>query len=132
MVSPPRLKKRAQFLKAARRGRKSVFAGLVAQALPAEPGEDGFLAGFTVTKKVGNSVVRNRTKRRLREALRLVAREELLPEGVLVLIGRATTRTRPFASLQDDVRSALGKLAKANAAVAAVRAAAEKPEHSPE
>ena len=63
--------------------------------------------GFTVTKKVGNSVIRNRTKRRLREALRLVAREDGLPLGDFVLIGRDGTRRREFPLLQDDLRLSL-------------------------
>ena len=65
--------------------------------------------GFTVTKKVGNAVVRNRTKRRLREAARLLAREIPIHGVDLVLVGRDATRTRPFAMLLDDMRRALNK-----------------------
>lgn len=66
--------------------------------------------GFTVTKKVGNSVVRNRTRRRMREAARLLLREAA-PAGVdLVLIGRDSTRKRPFPQLIEDLRRALAKL----------------------
>ncbi|TPW35447.1 ribonuclease P protein component [Oecophyllibacter saccharovorans] len=125
MVFPPRLKKRAQFLKVARQGKKNVFPGLVAQAQPAAEADagsaDAFRVGFTVTKKVGNSVVRNRTRRRLREAMRLVACERKetsplkpsLPPGQLVLIGRASTRHRPFEALKQDVRQAVAGLEKA-------------------
>ncbi|QDH15671.1 ribonuclease P protein component [Oecophyllibacter saccharovorans] len=120
MVFPPRLKKRAQFLKVARQGKKNVFPGLVAQAQPAAEA-DAFRVGFTVTKKVGNSVVRNRTRRRLREAMRLVACERKetsplkpsLPPGQLVLIGRASTRHRAFEALKQDVRQAVAGLEKA-------------------
>lgn len=65
--------------------------------------------GFTVTKKVGNAVVRNRTKRRLREAAQLLVREIPIRGVDLVLVGRDATRTRPFALLLDDLRRALNK-----------------------
>ena len=108
-----RLKTRADFLRLAR-GRKWSAAGLVLQmqVAPAEaavPG--GFVrVGFTVTKKVGDSVRRNRAKRRLRE----IARAVLPLYGVggtdYVLIGRDGTLTRAFADLIADLRTALGKV----------------------
>ncbi len=62
-----------------------------------------------MTKKVGNAVIRNRTKRRLREAARLLLREESVGGADLVLVGRDTTRGRPFPLLMDDLRRALQK-----------------------
>ncbi len=82
--------------------------GLVLQALAREDTGPTRL-GFTVTRKVGNAVVRNRTRRRLKEAARLLL-APAPPAGVdLVLIGRDTTRARPFVALQDDLRRALLK-----------------------
>ncbi|KXV27446.1 ribonuclease P protein component [Gluconobacter japonicus] len=103
-----RLKKRPQFLRVAGKGRKVATPGVVVQILQ-DDAQPESRVGFTVTKKVGNSVIRNRTKRRLREALRLVAREDGLPMGDFVLIGRDGTRRRDFSLLQEDLRKALRK-----------------------
>ncbi len=65
--------------------------------------------GFTATKKLGNAVVRNRTKRRLREAARLVLRESPLQGADLVLVGRVGTAGRPFALLLSDLRQTLSR-----------------------
>jgi ribonuclease P protein component len=69
--------------------------------------------GYTVTKKIGGAVVRNRMKRRLRALAR-----ELLPEGGVagadhVLIGRAGGIERPFDQLRAELSKALKKLAPA-------------------
>jgi ribonuclease P protein component len=83
--------------------------GLVLQALPR--GDEGpARLGFTVTKKIGNAVIRNRTRRRIREAARLVLSEQPVSGVDLVLIGRAGTIERDFAALQDDLRRALAKV----------------------
>ncbi|KXV20791.1 ribonuclease P protein component [Gluconobacter japonicus] len=106
-----RLKKRPQFLRVAGKGRKVATPGMVLQILQDDTQPESRV-GFTVTKKVGNSVIRNRTKRRLREALRLVAREDGLPTGDFVLIGRDGTRRRDFSLLKEDLRKALRKSAE--------------------
>eukprot|EP01037_Dinobryon_pediforme_P010862 gene10861-10943_t len=107
-VPPLRLKLRADFLRAASKGRKAAVHGLVLQALP-RPDTGAARIGFTVTKKVGNAVIRNRTRRRLKEAARLLLRERPVSDIDLVLIGRDTTRGRNFADLVDDLRRALSK-----------------------
>ncbi len=104
-----RLKRRAEFLRAASSGRKAAMPGLVLQVLTRQDEEPARL-GFTVTKKVGNAVVRNRTRRRLREAARVLLRDTKLAGVDLVLIGRDATRTRNFALLTEDLRRALAKL----------------------
>ncbi len=68
--------------------------------------------GFTVTKKIGNAVVRNRMKRRFRALAR-----ELLPVGGIdgadhVLIGRSGGVERDFATLRDELVRALAKAAR--------------------
>lgn len=107
--APTRLKRRAEFLRVAGKGRKAPVPGLVLQGL-ARGDEAPARLGFTVTKKVGNAVVRNRTRRRLREAARLLLRERPVQGMDLVLIGRDTTRGRPFASLMDDLERALQRV----------------------
>jgi ribonuclease P protein component len=101
-----RLKKRAEFLRAASAGKKAAIGGVVLQALPRADMLPARL-GFTVTKKVGNAVVRNRTRRRLKEAARLLLADRDLTGVDLVLIGRDSTRKRNFIVLQGDIRRAL-------------------------
>jgi ribonuclease P protein component len=109
---PGRLTRRAEFLIAAAKGRKAPMPGLVLQALPRN--DDGpARLGFTVTKKIGNAVIRNRTRRRLKEAARLVLAEEEVNGVDLVLIGREATARRDFAALKDDLRRALAKTQQA-------------------
>jgi ribonuclease P protein component len=109
MAPEPRLRRRAEFLKVAGSGRKAPAPGLVLQALAR--GDDApARLGFTVTKKVGNAVVRNRTRRRLREAARAVLAETPVRGQDLVLIGRDATRARKFASLKADLLRALAKV----------------------
>jgi ribonuclease P protein component len=105
LAAPGRLTRRAEFLRAAAKGRKAPMPGLVLQALPRDDAGPARL-GFTVTKKIGNAVTRNRTRRRLKEAARLVLAAQPVD---LVLIGREGTRGRKFTALQDDVRRALVK-----------------------
>ena len=112
---PNRLTRRAEFLRVAARGRKAAMPGLVLQTLPR--GDDApARLGFTVTKKVGNAVVRNRTRRRLRACARLVLAEVPCPGRDLVLIGREATSGREFPALLDDLRAALARVALAGAA----------------
>lgn len=103
---PARLTERAEFLAAAKHGRKFPMPGLVMQALPRGDSAPARF-GFTVTKKIGNAVLRNRTRRRLREAVRLLQKDVALTGADLVLIGRDSTRARPFTALQADLREAL-------------------------
>ena len=103
---PGRLKKRAEFLRAASSGKKAAVGGVVLQAL-SRPDARPARLGFTVTKKVGNAVIRNRTRRRLKEAARLLLAQRPVTGFDLVLIGRDSTRNRPFETLQTDIRRAM-------------------------
>ena len=101
-----RLTKRAEFLRARAEGRKAATPGLVLQSARRDAGA-GARVGFTVTKKVGNSVVRNRARRRLREAARLAFAIDPPVDVDLVLIGREGTLTRPFDALRRDLAEAM-------------------------
>ena len=85
--------------------------GFVLLVRPWEDGDPAMRIGFTVTKKIGNAVVRNRMKRRFRA----LARETLPDHGIAgadhVLIGRAGGIERDYASLAAELKRALKKLA---------------------
>ncbi|MFQ5774039.1 MAG: ribonuclease P protein component [Kiloniellaceae bacterium] len=123
-----RLKKRPDFLKVAAARAKWVTPGLILQARPRprrepttagksareKPGEaDAVRVGFTVTRKIGNAVRRNRARRRLRAVAAEVLPVCGRPGFDYVLIGRSGTLDRPFAALLDDLRSALKRVTRA-------------------
>ena len=106
------LARRADFLAAARARRQS-RPGLVLQARrrAADEAPGAIRVGYTCSKKVGNAVARNRAKRRLRAAARAVLPERGVPGWDYVLIGRPEiTAARPFASLCDDLASAVAAI----------------------
>ena len=104
-TSIERLRRRAEFLAAAK-GRSASRGAVVIQIL-ARPGQDGIRIGFTATRKIGGAVVRNRAKRRLREAARLLLPLHGRPGCDYVFIARGGTPNRPWARLLDDVKTAL-------------------------
>ena len=103
------LTRRADFL-SANRGLRIARPGFVLLARP--NGGDGMRFGITVTKKIGNSVVRNRMKRRFRELLRDALPVEGLPGHDHVLIGREGGVERDFARLREELSLALRRAAE--------------------
>jgi ribonuclease P protein component len=105
-----RLKRRREFLRVAAARTKAVTPGMIVQALARDDDTAQIRVGFTASRKVGNAVVRNRARRRLKA---LVA--ELLPgrgqaATDYVLIARGETATRPFEALRSDLLQALSRL----------------------
>jgi ribonuclease P protein component len=80
------------------------------QAL-SQPNRAAIGVGFTATRKIGGAVVRNRAKRRLREAARLLLPALGRPGHDYVFIARQGAAERPWERLLDDVKSALIRLA---------------------
>ena len=108
--SPPVavIKRRADFV-AANRGLRVARPGFVLLAHP--NGGRGKRYGVTVTRKIGNAVVRNRMKRRFRELLRAALPEAGLPDHDHVLIGREGGIERDFARLREELAIALERAA---------------------
>jgi ribonuclease P protein component len=99
------LKQRSDFLRAAR-GIRRVTPGLTLE-ICANPTAGGIRVGFTASRKVGNAVVRNRSKRRLRAAAAAILPLCGLAGTDYVLVARRETATRPFESLLSDLVQAL-------------------------
>jgi ribonuclease P protein component len=113
----PRLKRRREFLLVAAQGRKWVAPGLILQVSPqieAPAGVTGesptLRIGFTVSRKVGNAVARNRVRRRLRAAAEAVMPTHARQGFDYVVIGRRHSLTRPFPALLQDLEVALRKV----------------------
>ncbi len=98
------LTKRADFL-AANRGLRNARPGFVLLTRP--NGGQGVRYGITVTKKIGNAVVRNRMKRRFRELLRTALTEGGLADHDHVLIGREGGVERDFERMGKELSYAL-------------------------
>ncbi len=102
------IRKRADFL-AANRGIRVARPGFVLLAHPNDGRGKRF--GVTVTKKIGNAVVRNRMKRRFRELLRATLPDAGLADHDHVLIGREGGVERDFALMKDELVAALARAA---------------------
>ena len=101
------LKRNKEFRYTYRRGRSAGSRSLVLIYAKARP-DDGVKIGFSVSRKLGGAVVRNRIKRRLREAV-----TPLIPEirkgFKLIFIARGAAAEEPFINLCSDMRYVLKK-----------------------
>ena len=105
------LKKRGEFLRVASARLKFVMPSLILQARPHDESDAEDMApirvGFTVSRRVGNAVIRNRVRRRLRAAA-----EEIMPEFAdansdFVIIGRPAARGQEYNTVTGHLKSAL-------------------------
>lgn len=103
------LTKRGDFV-AANSGLRNARAGFVLLTRPNDG--QGIRYGITVTKKIGNAVVRNRMKRRFRELLRAALPKHGLPDHDHVLIGRAGGVERDFHTMAEELEKALARAAE--------------------
>lgn len=142
MAEPERLRRRADFLRAAK-GKRFYAHGLTLQAVqrltsasvnsrasrdpntasggarsvPIDPIRDTHPSteapprfGFTVTKQLGGAVRRNRIRRRLKEALRLLKPLPARPGHDYVILARPEALGMSFRTLQTELKRALGKI----------------------
>ena len=103
------LRVRRLFLAAAK-AEKQVRRGLVLQARQRAPDElspTPIRFGLTASKKIGNAVIRNRVRRRLRALSQSILPRHGMAGFDYVMIGRVHTALRPWQALEKDLRSAL-------------------------
>ena len=103
------IRKRSDFL-AANRGMRNAKPGFVLLTRPNDG--QGKRYGITVTKKIGNAVVRNRMKRRFRELLWAALPEAGLADHDHILIGREGGVERDFAKMCEELAAALARASK--------------------
>ncbi|HEY4919411.1 MAG TPA: ribonuclease P protein component [Xanthobacteraceae bacterium] len=107
-TSVERLRKRADFLGVAAGPRAPAEAFVLQSRERADTGPPR--VGFTVSRKVGNAVERNRVRRRLREIVRLSDADRFRPGSDYVLIGRRAALDLSFARLAEDFSRALARI----------------------
>ena len=110
-LKPGRIKQRKDFL-CARNGARSHGRAFVLQGLKRNDGSDETRFGFTVTKKIGNAVKRNRARRRLREAIKQVDQSALatLVGHDVVVIAKTDALSQTFQELVDALTKSLQQL----------------------
>jgi ribonuclease P protein component len=107
-----RLRQRADFIAAAS-GAKAHVPGFVLQSR-ARGDQEPPRVGYTVSKKVGNAVERNRVRRRLREVVRLAGADRMQTGRDYVLVGRRAALDLAFDRLIDDMSGALSRVNRAD------------------
>jgi ribonuclease P protein component len=103
------IRKRADFL-AANGGRRASTPGFILLVRDRKDADPAMRVGFTVTKKIGGAVVRNRMKRRFRALAREIVPSKGFAGADHVMIGRANGVERDFALLRSELAGALDGL----------------------
>ena len=102
-----RLKKRSDFLRLQHKGARQVMAHFILQAGKAPDHIFNARFGYTASKKIGNSVCRNRAKRRLRALSHALDVPALRAGTDYVLIARHSVLGAEFARLTADLQKAM-------------------------
>lgn len=105
------MRTRREFL-AANRGLRFPMPAFILLVRPRGDGDAALGMGFTVSKKVGNAVTRNRMKRRFRELARAALPQRGIAGADHVLIGRAGANDLAFADIGGQLDAALARAAK--------------------
>ena len=105
------IKKRADFV-AANGGLRATTPGFILLVREREDRDPMMRVGFTVTKKIGGAVIRNRMKRRFRALAREIMPQKGFCGADHVLIGRAKGIERDFGMLRSELIQALEKLSR--------------------
>jgi ribonuclease P protein component len=105
------LRHRAEFLHLQKDGQKWVTPAFIVHLCDSKV-VDFPHVGFTVTKKIGNAVMRNRIRRRLRAMIDQIAAEENLPKVRIALTARSEALDKDFQELARDFKWALRKMAE--------------------
>lgn len=101
------LKASSDFQRIAKAGRKWTGGAFIMQVLKSEDASSPFRIGFTVSRRVGNAVARNRAKRRLREMVRLFLKSNT-PKGYdVVLIAKTSAGSMDFALMCADFQKGI-------------------------
>lgn len=103
-----RLKRRADFLSAGKGARTQAPAFTIQARDRRDPHSPR--VGFTITKKTGNAVERNRIRRRLRAAARSVIPRAGQAGFDYVIVARRSALSSPFAAMLNDLEGALRRL----------------------
>ncbi|WP_308518020.1 ribonuclease P protein component [Sphingomonas flavescens] len=103
------MRKRADFL-AANGGLRTTTPGFILLIRDRKDADTSMRVGFTVTKKIGGAVIRNRMKRRFRALAREIVPTKGLAGADHIMIGRAKGVERDFGLLRSELASALDRL----------------------
>jgi ribonuclease P protein component len=104
--SDHRIKKRPDFVKTAKVGSKFFAKSYILQVMPAEK----FRYGITASKKIGNAVIRNKAKRRIRAIIALLFKENLFKSANYVIIAKKYSIEVSFTEAENDLRQLVNRV----------------------